>query len=184
MSDRRSDQEEALILFAAAMDAVGVEYMVTGSTALNFYAEPRLTRDIDIVVEVRPEQKQAIAKVLSEDFGADPELVRASLDRREIFNVVTEDNVKIDVIVKDRMVQADESFAHRNRFDVGDHEIIVIGPEDLVLAKLYWARESKSEMQIRDIQNLLASQVLDLDYIEQRVKRLGLIAIWREVNTP
>jgi hypothetical protein len=36
MNDESTDQEEALVKFAAAMDAIGVEYMVTGSTALNF----------------------------------------------------------------------------------------------------------------------------------------------------
>jgi hypothetical protein len=31
-------------------DEAGFDYMLTGSIALNYYAEPRMTRDIDIVV--------------------------------------------------------------------------------------------------------------------------------------
>ena len=35
----------------AALDAAGVTYMVTGSIASTHHAEPRMTRDIDIVIE-------------------------------------------------------------------------------------------------------------------------------------
>lgn len=36
----------------ARLDRAGVRYMLTGSIALSYYAEPRMTRDIDLVVEL------------------------------------------------------------------------------------------------------------------------------------
>lgn len=36
------------------LEAAGIEYMLTGSVAMAWYAQPRQTRDIDIVVELPP----------------------------------------------------------------------------------------------------------------------------------
>lgn len=38
------------------LDRAGIPFMLTGSLAMNYYAEPRMTRDIDIVVEIQPEE--------------------------------------------------------------------------------------------------------------------------------
>lgn len=32
------------------LDSAGIAFMVTGSVALNYYAQPRMTRDIDVVM--------------------------------------------------------------------------------------------------------------------------------------
>ena len=166
------------------MDAIGVEYMVTGSMALNFYALPRTTRDIDIVVDVAPADRRFLIKVLVEDFEADADVIRDALQRNEIFNVLTPSFVKIDVISRDRQMDHERVFQRRNTFTLRDQQVKVISPEDLVLAKLYWARESKSEMQFRDIRNLLAGADIDREYILKRARELGLVGVWREVNEP
>ena len=33
-------------------ESAGFEYMLTGSVAMNYYSQPRMTRDIDIVVSL------------------------------------------------------------------------------------------------------------------------------------
>ena len=47
-------EADVLKLVASRLNAAGIPYMVSGSMALNFYATPRMTRDIDIVVEIQP----------------------------------------------------------------------------------------------------------------------------------
>ncbi len=44
--------EELQILRAITnrVESAGMDYMLTGSVALNCYAQPRMTRDIDLVV--------------------------------------------------------------------------------------------------------------------------------------
>ena len=46
-----SDELDVLKSVAARLGEAGIPYMVTGSMAANFYAVPRMTRDIDLVVE-------------------------------------------------------------------------------------------------------------------------------------
>ena len=47
-----SEELEVLKEVARRLDDAGIPYMVTGSIAANFYTVPRMTGDIDIVVEL------------------------------------------------------------------------------------------------------------------------------------
>ena len=46
-----SEEMEVLKEVTRRLDQAGIAYMITGSTAANFYTVPRMTRDIDLVVE-------------------------------------------------------------------------------------------------------------------------------------
>ena len=52
--DAMNDQLDVLREIVERLDRAGIACMVSGSTALNYYAEPRMTRDIDIVIELGP----------------------------------------------------------------------------------------------------------------------------------
>ena len=62
-----------------------------------------------------------------------------------------------------------------------DH--VVVTAEDLLLSKLAWAAESRSEIQLQDVRNLIRS-VADLDwtYIERWATELTLGELLREVR--
>ena len=47
-----SEELEVLRIVAERLRGAGIGYMVTGSVAMNHYAVPRMTRDIDLVVEL------------------------------------------------------------------------------------------------------------------------------------
>ncbi|MEE9151178.1 MAG: hypothetical protein V3U20_05005 [Thermoplasmata archaeon] len=46
------DQLEFVKLIASRLDSVGIAYMMTGSMAMAVYSMPRMTRDIDLVIEL------------------------------------------------------------------------------------------------------------------------------------
>ncbi|MDX6501428.1 MAG: hypothetical protein QOG23_4688 [Blastocatellia bacterium] len=48
-------------------DEAGFDYMLTGSIALNYYAEPRMTRDIDIVVALTPKDADAVVALFERE---------------------------------------------------------------------------------------------------------------------
>ena len=56
----------------------------------------------------------------------------------------------------------------------------IVSKEDLILSKLYWAKDSHSEFQLRDVKNLLASGY-DTAYLEDWSRRLGLHDLLAEV---
>ena len=51
----------------------------------------------------------------------------------------------------------------------------MVSAEDLLISKLEWASSSRSELQFRDVRNLIASVTdLDWDYLRQWTGSLGL----------
>jgi hypothetical protein len=73
-------------------------------------------------------------------------------------------------------------FARRRRVRLGDENISVISPEDLIIAKLIGASDSRSEMQFRDIGRLLERTDLDMSYIEQTAMRVGVTGLLGELR--
>jgi hypothetical protein len=57
------------------LDAAGIGYMLTGSMAMNYYAQPRMTRDIDVVVALRREDAERMVKLFSPDYFVSREAV-------------------------------------------------------------------------------------------------------------
>ena len=52
---------------SARLDAATIGYMLTGSMAMNYYAQPRMTRDIDLVVALRSADAARIVELFSTD---------------------------------------------------------------------------------------------------------------------
>jgi hypothetical protein len=52
----------------------------------------------------------------------------------------------------------------------------IVSREDLILSKLVWALQSNSELQRRDIQQLLLGPI-DLDYIHKWAPQLGVTTL-------
>ena len=44
----------------ARLDGEGIAYMLTGSLAMSFYARPRMTRDIDLVIALETAEAQRL----------------------------------------------------------------------------------------------------------------------------
>jgi hypothetical protein len=57
----------------------------------------------------------------------------------------------------------------------------LISAEDLVISKLLWAKDSYSEMQLKDVRNLIETvDNLDLKYVENWIQKLDLKQIYKE----
>jgi len=66
---------------------------------------------------------------------------------------------------------------------VEGHPFFIVAPEDLVLSKLVWAKDSRSEVQLSDVRNLLASvEKMDREYLALWAERLSVGALYREVT--
>ena len=65
-----SEQLDVLKLVAERLQHADIPYMISGSIALNYYAQPRLTRDIDIVIALMREDTERVVNLFDEDFSA------------------------------------------------------------------------------------------------------------------
>lgn len=168
--------------FVQKANDLAIEYMVTGSFAMSAYGEIRFTRDIDIVIQITERDVDRIFGKFESEYYISDESIRNAIARKSMFNVISHAHGgKVDCIVMKDNEFARESFGRRWKASVSGIEFWATTKEDLIIAKLNWARDSHSEMQIRDIANLTSSEY-DSTYVSEWVERLDLQGIWSEVE--
>lgn len=178
-----SDQMEALKTTIQHLEKAQIPYMITGSMAMAFYVTPRMTRDIDIVVELKKEDARKLMDIFEPDFYIDYEMIRDAIQKQGMFNIIyNPKSVKIDFIVRKNEPYQKIEFDRRRRMKVEGYDVWAISPEDLILSKLSWIQEFPSEQQSRDIKSILDGAKIDLHYLESWSKSLGLDKLLREVQ--
>ena len=79
----------------------GIDYMLTGSMAMNYYAQPRMTRDIDVVVAIKPNDVERVVALFEPEYYVSKESIRESIEHESIFNLIHHESViKVDCIVR------------------------------------------------------------------------------------
>ena len=178
------DQLSILKLVTARLDAAGIPYMVTGSIAAGHYGQPRFTRDIDLVVELEPDDAERIATLFGDAFECDREVIRSAIARQSLFNLIhIEAIVKVDFVVRKSTAYRLEEFGHRRLTVIDDQPMWIVSPEDLILSKLLWAKDNHSELQLRDVRHIISAQHgLDWPYVERWAETLSAVDLLREVR--
>jgi hypothetical protein len=125
------------------LNSAGIPFMLTGSVAMSYYAQPRMTRDIGIVVALALEKAGEIERLFGAAYYLAPEAVSEAIQRQSMFNIVHLDSViKVDFIVLPNTPFALEEFRRRRDIVIGDFQTTIISREDLILWKLVWAQVS------------------------------------------
>jgi hypothetical protein len=160
--------------------ALRIPFMLTGSFAMAHYAAPRMTRDIDIVVEMRSKDVPKIVAAFSADFYIDADAVAAAIASETLFNLMHYGSgIKVDLIVRKSSDYRVLEFSRRRHVELGSIKTWIASREDLILSKLIWARESRSELQLRDVGQLLAGPA-DHDYLRTWAPVLGVESLLEE----
>ncbi|MBE0564770.1 MAG: nucleotidyl transferase AbiEii/AbiGii toxin family protein [Krumholzibacteria bacterium] len=177
------DQLDFLHLIAERLDGAGIPFMLTGSLAMALYAEPRMTRDIDLVVECEGRTTEDLVELFQDVCYISADAVREALATGGMFNIIHLEGVsKADFVVRRPEEYRRTEFARRRFMDIGGRGIPVVAPEDLILSKLLWWIAGDSEVQRADLRLLLESlEDIDRDYIECWAQRLGALARLKEL---
>ena len=170
----------------AALDAAGVPFMLTGSLAAAYHGAGRATMDIDLVIDPTAPRLRALVLALRQTGNyISSEAAEEALVHRTMFNLVdTTSGWKVDLIVrKDRAFSTTE-FERRQPAEYEGCPLWVASVEDLIVAKLEWAKLGASARQLEDVAALVRVQggALDLAYLGRWVAELGLTAQWRQVS--
>jgi hypothetical protein len=173
------DQLEVLKIVVRKLSGLGIEYMLSGYVAMNFYGQPRMTRDIDIVIVIEKPEIDHFIQMFQDEFYIESETVFKEVLKKGMFNAIhNEYIVKVDFILRKDSQYDMIAFGRRRFVQVDDLEICLISPEDLVLNKLLWAREGNSEIQRRDVSNILGmTEDLDFDYLKKWSHQLGVASL-------
>jgi hypothetical protein len=192
MKEASMELADFMRLVLDALEAAGVEYMIGGAVAVWAWGEARTTRDFDLVVNLPPEHIQRLSQELEK---------RAMLVPADIILdlfLETRADLPVNAIHLDTGYKAElfllrpgdtyreTAFARRRLVDLGPPlgKVYVHAPEDLILNKLHYFGLSYQPKHMRDIVSIILAlgDELDLDYIESWAARLGLTALWQEVQ--
>jgi hypothetical protein len=170
-----------------ALERLEIPYMVVGGFAAILYGEPRLTIDVDVVVDMRSEHvRPLLAAFPIPDYYASEDAMRDALQRRHPFNVIQPaTGAKVDLVPLPRDPFSRLAFQRRRRmvFDAAGHSATFIAPEDIVVAKLIAHRETESDKHLRDARGVLVMQwgKLGLEAMRRVARASDVLATFEKV---
>lgn len=170
-------QPEFLEKLIGLIEAAGIPYAVCGSLGSSLYGQSRATNDADIIISPTENQLAALLKCLETKYYLNTETALEAMKIRSMFNVIdNEFGWKADLIFQQDKPYQISKFKRRVRAKLWGIDLWILTPEDVILSKLDWAKESGSEMQFRDVFGVVGLQwgKLDWDYLRHWAMILGV----------
>lgn len=152
MEDRLSPSNNMIDIFFTViqkLESKEIPYMVVGSIAAMVYGEPRMTHDMDLVLDVLPEHGSQLESLFPiEEFYCPPiEVLSSEIVQRGQFNLIHQNTgIKIDIIIRKNTDHARTEFQRRKRvYFWKGCETYLATPEDIIIKKLSFYRDGGSE---------------------------------------
>ena len=178
---------ELVAAFLRPLNQLDFPYMVTGAVAAIVYGEPRLTHDLDIVLELAPGDSQRLVAAFPETaFYCPSREVVEEEARRESgghFNLVhLESALRADIYLAGRDPFQHWALARRQREEMGTESIAVAPMEYVIVMKLRF-RDGSSERHLRDIEHMLeiSGSRLDREALQPWIQTSRLESEWARV---
>lgn len=164
----------------------GIRYIITGSVASMVYGEPRLTNDVDVVLDMKPGDIATLIKAFPEkDFYLPPvEVIETELLRgsRGHFNIICQQSMlKADVYLIGSDPLQLWGMQNARTLDIEGQPVSFAAPEYVIIRKLQFYREGNSQKHLRDIASMLTESAAEIDFgsIQHRVRELALEPQWQ-----
>jgi hypothetical protein len=180
------DQSEFFRLVVDALEELQIPYMVVGSFASGAYGEPRMTQDIDIVVNLRYGDAEELGKRFAPpDFYLNTQSAKQAIRTCGQFNIIHgASGNKVDLMLLRDSAWNAKQFERRKRLEIiTGREASIATPEDIILSKMLWYKEGGSEKHLRDITGMLtiSENQIDFDYVANWSKKLEVEDVWQAV---
>jgi len=179
--------EELLKNITEILAELKIPYAITGGFAISVWGNPRSTADIDIVVElmeknIRPLTKRVLS--IDKNFYVDEEMVKDAVVHKSEFNFIDPDSgLKVDFFVMDNTPYNKLKIKRAILRDLYGAKAFFVSPEDLILSKLIWSKETYSQKQHDDIKTVLRNSKIKLDfkYLKTWAEKHGTIDILNQL---
>jgi hypothetical protein len=176
-------------VFTGPLNELGIRYMVTGAVASIIYGEPRVTNDIDVVIEIPAHRVEDIIRAFPlSDFYCPPvEVIKLEAGRsvRGHFNIIHhETGLKADFYMMGQDELHHWAMPNRKRIELEGTHFWVAPPEYVILRKLEYFKEGGSDKHLRDISTMIevSGDQLDLKEIQERAEKYGLAKEWKQLR--
>jgi len=182
------DPRLLLVKISRILNDLSIPYIITGGLAVLVWGRPRFTADIDVVIGLEPgniDQLKAALDAISDTGYVDKHAIEDAVSHQGEFNYLDgKTGLKVDFWVSKKQDPFDISrLKRRVGKKILDKQIYFTSPEDLILIKLKWYKESKSSRQIEDVESIfqISGETLDMAYLQDWAKRLSVSEILERV---
>jgi hypothetical protein len=156
-----------------------IDYYVTGGVAAVAYGEPRTTQDLDVVIAVEKSDLSRVARIFEAAGFYVSGLEDIIANRMSSFQVTHMETIsRADLMVASPTEYSRIQFDRRQTIPIStDREVYFASPEDVIINKLLWGKDSRSEKQWRDVLSIMKTQRESLDYLylSEWASKLGII---------
>jgi len=175
-------QSEIIKRLTDVLDELKIRYAIGGSIASSIYGTPRFTQDADITVQSFSSVAEQLYEKLKSDFYISKEAMYQTLKSSGSFNIIHLETVfKIDIFIQANNDFEKSLLVRSRKINISesiDKPFCLVSPEDVILLKLRWYKQTGcvSDRQWSDILGVLAVQKnnLDFEYLKNWAKKLGL----------
>jgi hypothetical protein len=157
----------------------GIRSLLTGSTAMNYVAEPRGTADMDVILDLDPAAYEARVRPL---FEPDWYVAAVVLAGRDHLGQLSSGVTRFDLIMRPDAWTAER---FRRGIEVDDPalgRVRITTAEDLVLAKLEAFQASSYDLHWSDVRNICRHVDLDWPYLDRWAPVVGVTNLVRRVR--
>jgi len=172
---------DMLVAVCGPLEATGARYAITGSIASSIHGEPFDSRDVDICMYMTELGARRLHTLLPPRFYRDPDTLAAAARNHAMANLidaVTGWKIDLCVLSDTPFYQSVLDRRIQMPFGVAGNLLWVVTPEDIILMKLEWRRDSRSVKQWDNALSVVRLQGvrLDFQYLRLWAGRLGLMA--------
>ncbi len=174
---------DTLLKFVAIVKMHGIRFHLTGGITTVTYGEPRLTQDIDIVVDnaaLAAHTEPFIESLSNSTFMFDADSVRRAIEKRDLFQLLdTIEALKLDIYPRE-MIRGE--LDRSETIEVFDGiELPVASRTDAAASKLVWVSKGSHKSR-RDLRHIYrAAEDSDRERIHKLARELGLESLLDEV---
>jgi len=179
-------QEEVLKTVVSRLQGLRIPYMITGAIAVNYYGRPRLTHDLELLVELETSMVEGIVSSFQSDFYIATEGILEALQHRTMFNALYHDTgLKVDFWLKGRDEYDATRFQRRVKRKIFDEMMFITTAEDLMIIKLKRYKDSSSEKHYLDALGFCEIQRdnLDLTYMKKWLSYFSVLDLFERIKT-
>ena len=176
-------------IFTRRLDDLGVPYMASGSVAVIVYGEPRLTHDVDLIVDLKREQVPRLPQAFPpEEFYCPPVeviLQEAAREQRGHINLIHHaTGFKADLYFSGRDPLHAWGMARVRTVDLDQGTLHVAPIEYVIVRKLEFYREGGSEKHLRDIRSKLdgSAELVGMNDLIRLIDERGLGEVWAKAE--